>query len=137
MNLFDLTGKVAIVTGGNSGIGLGMARGLAAAGAGIVIVARDAARSNAAVAQLEAAGGAALAVSCDVTDPVSIEAMVQAAHAWRGRIDILVNNAGTTMRKRPEDLSLDAWHGVLSTNLDSAFLCSKACYPIMKAQGGG
>lgn len=137
MKLFDLTGKVAIVTGGNSGIGLGIARGLAAAGAGVVIAARDAERSRAAVLQLEADGRNALAVGCDVTDPESITEMVRAAKDWLGHIDILVNNAGSTVRKRPEHLSLEEWHSVLSANLDSAFLCSKACHPVMKAGGGG
>jgi 2-deoxy-D-gluconate 3-dehydrogenase len=138
MQAFDLTGKVAIVTGGNSGIGLGIARGLAAAGATVVVAARTAARSAEAVTELEKLGGGkAIAVPCDVTDSASVQAMADAVAAQCGRIDILVNNAGTNVRKRPEDLSEAEWHQVMDTNLSSAFLCSKACYPHMQKAGGG
>ena len=137
MNLFDLTGKVAIVTGGNGGIGLGMAMGMARAGASIVVAARNAEKSAGAVAQLESLGVAAAAVSVDVTDAGSIAAMVESVVTQFGQIDILVNNAGTNIRKRPEDLSESEWHQVMDTNLSSAFLCSKACYPHLKAGAGG
>ena len=137
MDLFDLTGKVAIVTGGNSGIGLGMTRGLIAAGATVAIAARNVERSRAVAADLDATGTRAFAVPCDVADAASIDAMVEAVLAREGRIDILVNNAGTTVRKRPELLTQDEWRTVLETNLDGAFLCSKACYPAMQAAGGG
>jgi 2-deoxy-D-gluconate 3-dehydrogenase len=134
MKLFDLTGKVAIVTGGNSGIGLGMARGLVQAGATVVIAARNQEKSRQVV---QALGTYALAISCDVSDQASVQAMVKQVLESCGRIDILVNNAGTNIRKRPEDLSFEDWRKVLDTNLDSAFLCSQACYPAMKAAGGG
>jgi 2-dehydro-3-deoxy-D-gluconate 5-dehydrogenase len=137
MKLFDLNGKVAVVTGGNSGIGLGMARGLCDAGATVVIVARNEVKSAEAVKELEAAGGKALAVTCDVTNQESIETMVRVVLERCGGIDILVNNAGTTVRKRPEDLSFQEWQSVIATNLDSAFLCSTACYETMKQRGGG
>ncbi|MEZ4716102.1 MAG: SDR family NAD(P)-dependent oxidoreductase [Caldilineaceae bacterium] len=137
MDLFDLTGKVAIVTGGNSGIGLGMARGLIAAGATVAIAARTVERSRTAAAELDATGTHAFAVPCDVADAASIAAMVEAVLARAGRIDILVNNAGTTVRKRPELLTQEEWRTVLETNLDGAFLCSQACYPAMQAAGGG
>lgn len=137
MKLFDLSGKVAIVTGGNSGIGLGMARGLAAAGATVVIAARNQAKSLEVVQALEAQDGTALAVPCDVTDAGAIQTMVQTALEHYGRIDILVNNAGTTVRKRPEALTFEEWRLVVDTNLDSAFRCSTACYPAMKQAGGG
>lgn len=137
MKLFDLSGKVAVVTGGNSGIGLGMARGLAEAGATVVIAARNEAKSLEAVAGLEHAGSSASAVSCDVTDSSSIEAMVETVLERHNRLDILVNNAGTSIRKRPEDLGFEAWRHILDTNLDSAFRCSTACYPAMKRSGGG
>lgn len=137
MQLFNLTGKVAIVTGGNGGIGLGMARGLAEAGATVVVVARDKAKSAVAVKDLESLGGKALAISCDVTDNAAIESMAQNVVDQCGAINILVNNAGTNIRKRPEDLSPEEWHTVLDTNLTSAFLCSKACYPHIKKTGGG
>lgn len=137
MNLFDLSGKVAVVTGGNGGIGLGMALGLAKAGASIVVAARNADKSAAAVREIEAVGARAAAVTVDVTDNASIEAMVAGSLDAFGRIDILVNNAGTNIRKRPEELAPEEWHTVMDTNLTSAFLCSKACYPHLKANGGG
>ena len=137
MDLFDLGGKVAIVTGGNAGIGWGIAQGLAEAGASVVIAARNEARSAKAADTLTNGGATALAVRCDVTDDESIQAMVQTTLARLGRIDILVNNAGINIRKRPEELAFDEWRSVLDTNLDSVFRCSTACYPAMKAAGGG
>lgn len=138
MQLFDLSGKVAIVTGGNGGIGLGMALGLAEAGATVAIAARNEAKSNEAVRALnEETGGQAFAVSCDVTDGAAIQNMVNTVLERCGRIDILVNNAGATVRKRPEEMTYEEWRLVLDTNLDSAFRCSAACHPIMKEAGGG
>jgi 2-deoxy-D-gluconate 3-dehydrogenase len=135
--LFDLTGKVAIVTGGNGGIGLGMARGLAAAGAAIAIVGRDEAKSNAAVTELRQDGAKAISVLADVTGEASVTAMVEHVRRELGRIDILVNNAGINIRKPPDALSLAEWDSVIDTNLTSAFLCSRAVHPAMKAAGGG
>ena len=135
--LFDLHGKVAIVTGGNGGIGLGMSQGLAAAGAAIAIVARNEAKSNDAVADLRQRGAKAISVVTDVTDKAAVAAMVERVAGELGRIDILVNNAGINIRKPPHALELDEWNRVLDTNLTSAFLCSKAAYPAMKAAGGG
>jgi 2-deoxy-D-gluconate 3-dehydrogenase len=135
--LFNLSGKVAIVTGGNGGIGLGMARGLAEAGAAVAIVGRDAAKSATAVSELERTGAKAISVVADVTDREAVAAM--AAHVARdlGRIDILVNNAGINIRKPPHALDIAEWNSVIATNLTSAFLCSQAVYPAMKATGGG
>ena len=135
--LFDLSGKVAIVTGGNGGIGLGMAQGLAAAGAAIAIVARNEAKSNDAVADLRQRGAKAISVVTDVTDKAAVAAMIERVAGELGRIDILVNNAGINIRKPPHALELEEWNRVLDTNLTSAFLCSKAAYPAMKAAGGG
>jgi 2-dehydro-3-deoxy-D-gluconate 5-dehydrogenase len=135
--LFDLSGKVAIVTGGNGGIGLGMARGLAEAGADIVIVGRNEAKSNAAVDDIKQRGAKAISVVADVTDKAAVDAMVELVTRELGRIDILVNNAGINIRKPPQALSLEEWDRVISTNLTSAFLCSQAVYPVMKAAGGG
>ena len=134
---FDLTGRVAIVTGGNGGIGLGMARGLAEAGAAVVIAGRNAAKSDAAVADIEQRGGKAIAVTVDVTDPTAVAAMIERTHGAFGRIDILINNAGMSIRKPPHILNLEEWEMVMKTNLTSAFLCSQAVYPAMKAAGGG
>ena len=135
--LFDLSGKVAIVTGGNGGIGLGMARGLAEAGAAVAIVGRNEAKSLAAVAQLKQHGAKALSVVADVTDKSAVTAMAERVAKEFGRIDILVNNAGINIRKVPHALALEEWDSVIKTNLTSAFLCSQAAYPAMKAAGGG
>jgi 2-deoxy-D-gluconate 3-dehydrogenase len=135
--LFDLTGRVAIVTGGNGGIGLGMARGLAEAGAAVAIVGRNATKSDAAVAELTQHGAKAISVITDVTDKAAVAAMVEHTAREFGRIDILVNNAGINVRKPPHALSLEEWDSVIKTNLTSAFLCSQAVHPAMKAAGGG
>jgi len=135
--LFDLSGKVAIVTGGNGGIGLGMARGLAEAGAAIAVVGRDQAKSAVAVAEIERLGTRSISVPADVTDKSAVATMVERTLGQFGRIDILVNNAGTNIRKPPHELSLDEWDSIIKTNLTSAFLCSQAAYPAMKAAGGG
>jgi 2-deoxy-D-gluconate 3-dehydrogenase len=137
MRLFDLKGRVAVVTGGNGGIGLGMAKGLAEAGASVVVAARNAEKNAAAVKALEGLGAKALAVATDVTDEASVQAMVKATVERFGALHILVNNAGTNIRKQPQDYTLADWHKVIDTNLTSAFLCSHACYPQMKAAGGG
>lgn len=135
--LFTLGGKVAIVTGGNGGIGLGMARGLAQAGAAIAIVGRNEAKSAAAAAELKRTGVKAICVAADVTDKAAVDAMIAQVVRELGRIDILVNNAGISIRKPPHVLDLAEWNSVIQTNLTSAFLCSQAAYPAMKAAGGG
>jgi len=137
MKLFDLKGRVAIVTGGNGGIGLGIARGLAQAGAAIAVVGRNAAKSGAAVRELEALGARAIAIEADVRDDASCRALVAGAAERLGRVDILVNNAGTNIRKLPQDLTLADWREVLDINLTSAFVCSQAAYPAMVKAGGG
>jgi 2-dehydro-3-deoxy-D-gluconate 5-dehydrogenase len=134
---FDLRGKVAIVTGGNGGIGLGMARGLAEAGAAIAIVGRNEAKSKEAVAGLRQSGAKAISVVADVTDKTAVATMVERTVRELGGIDILVNNAGINIRKAPQALALEEWDSVIKTNLTSAFLCSQAVHPAMKAAGGG
>jgi 2-deoxy-D-gluconate 3-dehydrogenase len=135
--MFDLTGKVAIVTGGNGGIGLGMARGLARAGARVVIAARNPDKSRVAITQLEQLGSAALSIPVDVTSEESVQALFTEVAARCGRLDILVNNAGINIRKRADVLALDEWRAVLDTNLTSAFLCARAAYPHLRTAGGG
>lgn len=138
MNLFDLSGKVAIVTGGNGGIGLGMARGLAAAGAKIAVVGRNAEKSEAAARRIaEDSGVEAAAVLGDVAIEGECNRIAAEVVARFGRIDILFNNAGINIRKPAHEMSLDEWRTVLDVNLTSAFLLSKAVYPSMKEAGGG
>jgi 2-deoxy-D-gluconate 3-dehydrogenase len=132
MKSFDLKGKVAIVTGGNGGIGLGMARGLAAAGARVVVAGRNAIKSAAAAKEI---GGEAIEV--DVKSETSLEALVARTVKRHGRLDILVNNAGINIRKQPQEYTLAEYHEVMDTNLTSAFRCSQLAYPEMQKAGGG
>ena len=132
--MFELNGKVAIVTGGNGGIGLGMARGLAGAGARVVVAGRNREKSVAARDEL---GAGAIAIDVDVTREDSVASLFQRTVEQCGRLDILVNNAGINIRKPPETLSLAEWREVIDTNLTSAYLCSHAAYPEMKKAGGG
>ena len=133
---FDLSQRVAFVTGGNGGIGLGMAKGLAEAGATVVIAGRNKAKAETALAELHAIGQAAF-VELDVLDETSCRAAIDDTAARFGRLDILVNNAGTTVRKQPQDLTAEEWRRVMDTNLTSAFVCAQAAYPHMKRGGGG
>jgi 2-dehydro-3-deoxy-D-gluconate 5-dehydrogenase len=137
MKLFDLGGRVAIVTGGNGGIGFGMAEGLASAGATLVIAGRNEAKSAAAVKKLTDAGAKATAIAVDVTDAQSCRALIAVAVKRFGRLDILVNNAGTNIRKQPQDYTLEEWNALIATNLTSAFVCCQAAYPEMLKAGGG
>jgi 2-deoxy-D-gluconate 3-dehydrogenase len=137
MGLFDLKGKVALVTGGNGGIGLGMARGLAQAGAAVVVSGRSAAKNAAAVKELEALGAKATALEADLRAEPACRTLVGEAAKRFGRLDILVNNAGINIRKQPQEYSFEEWRDVLDTNLTSAFACSRAAYPAMLEARGG
>jgi 2-deoxy-D-gluconate 3-dehydrogenase len=132
MKAFDLSGRVAVVTGGNGGIGLGMARGLAAAGAKVVVAGRNAQKSAAAAKEI---GG--IAIEVDVLKEADCRALVQKTAKQLGRLDILVNNAGINVRKQPQEYTLEEWHRVMDSNLTSAFTCSQAAYPEMVKAGGG
>jgi len=135
---FTLQGKIAIVTGGNGGIGKGIARGFAGMGGDIVIVARNQAKTGEAVREIEKEFGVrVLGVQVDVRKEEEIEAMAAHVLDTFGRIDILVNNAGINIRKMPQDYLAAEWDEVLDANLRSAFLCSRAVYPGMKERGGG
>ena len=134
---FDLNGKVALVTGGNGGIGLGMARGLAQAGAAIAIAARNRAKADAALDDLRAHGGKAAFIHLDVLDEASCRSAITKTVAEFGRLDVLINNSGTTVRKPPEALTAAEWRLVIETNLTGAFLCSQAAHPEMVRAGGG
>jgi len=137
MRLFDLNGRVACITGGNGGIGLAMGRGMAEAGASVMVAGRNAEKNAAAVEALQALGAEADSVVVDVREPESCKAMIARTVERFGRLDILVNNAGTAVRKPPQDYTLEEWHLVLETNLTSAFVCSQAAYPEFKKVGGG
>ena len=136
-DLFDLTGKVAIVTGGNGGIGLGIARGLALSGADIVIAARNQEKTEAAVTGIRKLGVRSLGVEADVADEASVKAMARSAIDEFGHVDVLVNNAGIVERKAPQEHTLAEWNQVISVNLTGTFLCSREVYPHMAREGGG
>lgn len=123
MDIFDLSGKVAIVTGGNQGIGLALSRGLATAGATVVIANRQQAEGQAAAEALQKEGLKAVAVATDVSHESSIANLVKKVIADFGKIDILVNNAGVIVRKPAEDISRQDWDHMMDTNLKGVFFC--------------
>jgi 2-dehydro-3-deoxy-D-gluconate 5-dehydrogenase len=137
MELFDLRGKVAIITGGNGGIGLGIARGLAQAGANIAVAGRNAEKTRAATDQLTSLGVRSIGLQADVTDPAQIQRMVDDTVDALGGVDMLIANAGMSIRKAPETYSLDEWATIINTNLTGVFACCHAAYPKMKERGGG
>jgi 2-dehydro-3-deoxy-D-gluconate 5-dehydrogenase len=137
MRAFDLSGRIGIVTGGNGGIGLGIARGLAEAGATVVIVGRDPQKTDAAASALREAGTRVAGIVADVTHEQSCRSLIAATVQAFGGIDILVNNAGVNIRKPPEEYTIQEWNTVLVTNLSSAFVCAQAAYPEMARGGGG
>jgi len=135
--MFDLGGRVAVVTGGNGGIGLGIARGLARAGASIAIWARDTAKNEAAVKELEALGARALALACDVGDEAQVTRAVADTVAALGRIDIGVANAGFSAVSAFLETSLEDWRKVTRVDLDGVFLTFRELARHMAARGGG
>ncbi|MBU2534847.1 MAG: glucose 1-dehydrogenase [Chloroflexi bacterium] len=137
-DLFDLHGKVAIVTGGNGGIGKGIADGLASAGSDIVIFARNEKKTAEAVDDIKKKYGVkVLGLQVDVGQEESIQNGVKQVLDEFGKASILVNNAGVNIRKMPEEYTVEEWDWVLGINLRGAFLCAKAVYPTMKEAGGG
>jgi 2-deoxy-D-gluconate 3-dehydrogenase len=134
MNPFDLKGKTALVTGGNGGIGLGIAKGLAQAGAKVAIAGRNESKNQAALKEL---GASAIAVSGDVNDAAAVKRMLAETVKAFGGLDILVANAGINIRKPPQDYALEEWHRIMDTNLTSVFACCQAVYPEMQRRGGG
>ena len=137
MNLFDLSGRVAIVTGGNGGIGYAIAEGLAQAGAAVAITGRNAAKGEAAAEQLRRAGARALFVESDVADKASNLRMVESVTTAFGDIAILVNNAGLHVANSADVMTSEQWDADMSVNLTGAFLCCQAVYPSMVRRGGG
>ncbi|MGW0021444.1 SDR family NAD(P)-dependent oxidoreductase [Rhodococcus sp. NPDC003382] len=134
----DLTGRVAVVTGGNGGIGLGLAEGLARAGADIVIWARNVERSISAVETLRTHGVRAEAIACDIGSEDDVRRAVADTVKKMGRIDILMANAGIADEKPYLETSLDDWHRVIRTNLDGTFLTTREVgrYLVERGEGG-
>jgi 2-deoxy-D-gluconate 3-dehydrogenase len=137
LNAFDLTGRVAIVTGGNGGLGLAMARGLARAGASIALAARDETKGQAAIKELSTRGSAPRFYAFDAGSAASCRKLVESVVGDFGACDILINNAGMNRRKPPEDIAEHEWREILDVNLGAALFCAQAAYPHMKAAGRG
>jgi 2-deoxy-D-gluconate 3-dehydrogenase len=137
MQRFDLTGKVALVTGGNGGIGAGIARGLLECGSAVVIAGRNAGKNALAVAAMGAIGPPLSAAILDVTDERQCRTVVADVVRLHGRLDILVNNAGVGNPASPDQMTLADWHKVIDTNLTATFLLSQIAYPELKRSGGG
>lgn len=135
--VIDLSGRTVVVTGGNAGIGLGIARGAARAGAAVAIWSRRADRNAAAVAELEALGAKAAGFGCDVGDEAQVKASMAATLERFGRLDCLVANAGTSSRTPFVDMSLHEWRKLLAVNLDGAFLCLREAARVLVDQGEG
>jgi len=136
--LFDLSGRVAIVTGGGSGIGIQIAEALAELGADLVLCARRPERCEEVAERLSAEHGVrALGMRCNVGDPEEVDELVRRTVAELGRIDVAVNNAGTSWGAPALEMPLDGWQKVLSVNLTGVFLVSQAAGRVMVEQGGG
>ncbi|OGA54721.1 MAG: gluconate 5-dehydrogenase [Betaproteobacteria bacterium RIFCSPLOWO2_12_FULL_62_58] len=124
--LFDLSGRVSVITGGATGLGLQMATALAEAGSNIVVCSRKLENCEAAAHQLEKLGAQALAVACDVTKPDQVEAMKEATLKKFARVDVLVNNAGRAWSAPPEEMPLERWQQVFDLNITAPFLCAQS-----------
>ena len=132
-----LTGRVAVITGGNSGIGKAVAKAYAAAGAKVVLAARRAEQLREVADQIKRSGGAALAIPTDITKEPAVAALFAETMAAHGRVDVLINNAGTASREPADELPLESWQRVIDTNLTGAFLCAREAFRIMKRQKQG
>lgn len=135
--LFDLTGRLALVTGSSQGIGFALAKGLAEAGAKVVLNGRDAAKLDTARAKLAEAGIDAETAPFDVTDPATVEAGIAAIEAAHGPLHILVANAGIMRRVPSVDMPLETWREVLATNLDGVWYCCQSAGKRMVTRGAG
>jgi len=138
LDIFDLSGKVAVVTGGNSAIGRAIAEGIAEAGADVVICARRFALCQKACTEMEKFGIRALPVKCDVSNVDDVNSMVDTVMKEFGKVDILVNDAGVGERGEPvTKITADDWDRVMDINARGTFLCSRAVTREMKKQGSG
>jgi gluconate 5-dehydrogenase len=135
--MFDLSGKVAIVTGGGKGIGLKMAEGLAEAGANVVLCSRKIENCQKAAEGFSELGIKAMAFKCDVKNSKDIQGVVDATLKEFGRVDILINNSGANWGSPPEDYPLEGWQKVMETNMTGAFLFTQAAGRVMIRQKSG
>lgn len=134
---FNLTDRVAMVTGGNGGIGLSIAKGLAASGASVAIASRNDEKTSSAVKLLRGFGAECIGIKMDVTSEQSVTDAVEKVNKTLGSMNILVNNAGINIRKSPQDYTVNEWDKVQNVNLRGAFLCSKHVYAHLVNHGGG
>ena len=137
MNPFDLSGKAAIVTGGNNGIGRGIAIGLAGAGASVCIAGRDEKKNENVRLEIEELGHESISLRSDVNVEADIAATIAATEEAFGGLSILVNNAGIAALNVPEQMSDEEWSSVIETNLSSVFKFSRAAHPSLAKSGGG
>ena len=137
MKLFNLTEKVALITGGNGGIGLAMAKAIGEAGATVVIAGRNEDKNKNSIEELNSLNIKCMSFIVDVVDEISCNELIEDVVKEFGKINILVNNAGTNIRKRPEEYELDEWKSIIDTNLISMFTCSKAVFKYFKNINGG
>jgi 2-dehydro-3-deoxy-D-gluconate 5-dehydrogenase len=137
VSAFDLAGRIAIVTGGNGGLGLAMAHGLARAGASIALAARDASKGAAAIKELATPASPPRFYSFDAGSAASCRKLVESVVGDFGACDILINNAGMNRRTPPEQIAEHEWREILDVNLGAALFCAQAAYPHMKAAGRG
>jgi gluconate 5-dehydrogenase len=136
-DLFDISGKVAIVTGGGRGLGAALANGFAAGGARVVIADQDQQTAEASAAGIRERGGQALATRCDITDEQEVRALINLAAQTYGTLDVLVNNAGINIPKPAEELTLGEWNRIIGVNLTGTFTCCQAGGALMLRQGHG
>jgi NAD(P)-dependent dehydrogenase (short-subunit alcohol dehydrogenase family) len=137
LDAFDLTGKTAVVTGGNTGLGEAFAKALVEAGAGVALAARTRERSEAVAEEIQASGGKAIAVDLDVTDPAQVGGMLESVTERLGPVDILVNNAGLCYHRPAADVPLEEWHEVFDVNVHGLWHCAQAVGRRMIHNGGG
>jgi 2-dehydro-3-deoxy-D-gluconate 5-dehydrogenase len=135
--MLDLSDRVAVVTGGNGGIGLAAAKELARCGANVIIVGRNAEKNAAAFDQVHAVMGRAESIAADVTDERNVVDLMGHIRARYGRLDVLINNAGANDRKLPQDYTLGEWNNLIAVNLTTAFLVSQSAFPLLANSGRG
>jgi NAD(P)-dependent dehydrogenase (short-subunit alcohol dehydrogenase family) len=135
--LFDITGKVTIITGGGRGLGAALASGFAAAGARVVIGDQDEQTAQTSAAGIRERGGTALAMRCDITSEPDVRALVDLTLQTYGQLDVLVNNAGINIPKSAEELAPEEWNRIVGVNLTGTFLCCQAGGAVMLHQGAG